>query len=680
VGEDLRGRRILWLRRHSEMPSLGSIRFVEDMRDRGAEVVETSAVVTAELLAGADLALVVGGSLWNAVERDALAVWLRGGGGLLIVARLQSSIAAANDILGAAGAGLGYGWPGGVVGPGEPVTSHAVLAGVRDIELSQNDGWLAVDWPGRPLLRDPGGRLAAAISLPGRGRIVALASLTPLDFAIDAGDNRRFMNNIVDWLSARWLRATALEGVVPAGDAVVLPLRVDTGGLVAGAHVDTLVLHTNAPDAPTLPLPVRVDVRGVPKLVVDGLNLEDEVVDFGPAGLDEALDRDLVLRNHGTGDLHLLDLAADGAGFGIALRDPAPVLAPGDSVTATLRFRPEVLGPHLGGLELGTDDPRLLRRRIWLSGLGLTPAQIAVGPDSLVAELYTAGISRILLTFTNTGGAPLRLTLAPTVAWIIPQATTLDVPGGEARQLYAAIYAYEMGDGDYTGALRIGTNVPERPVVVLPARLRVFNAPDLVVVPSFVEFPPTMIYEEAYEHVYLQNHGSVRLDIEWPPQVDSPYLEVLGPDVPYMWVPPGEAMVFYLRYRPLEPDILDAVMRIRSNDPYEPVVEVLVSGETIYRPQKEGPEKLVNVPNPFNPLTELRFTLPAAGRAEVRIYDLRGRLVRRLDAGARPEGPGALSWDGRGDDGASASSGTYLARLLLDGRPLGEPRRMKLLR
>ena len=34
--------------------------------------------------------------------------------------------------------------------------------------------------------------------------------------------------------------------------------------------------------------------------------------------------------------------------------------------------------------------------------------------------------------------------------------------------------------------------------------------------------------------------------------------------------------------------------------------------------------------NPFNPRTEISFTLPAAADVQVRLFDLRGRLVRWL--------------------------------------------------
>jgi len=77
---------------------------------------------------------------------------------------------------------------------------------------------------------------------------------------------------------------------------------------------------------------------------------------------------------------------------------------------------------------------------------------------------------------------------------------------------------------------------------------------------------------------------------------------------------------------------------------------------------------MVNVPNPFNPGTELRFTVHRAGPARLEVYDARGRLVRTLHAGVLAAGPHAFRWDGRDDAGREQPSGVYLARLTVDGR------------
>jgi len=70
-----------------------------------------------------------------------------------------------------------------------------------------------------------------------------------------------------------------------------------------------------------------------------------------------------------------------------------------------------------------------------------------------------------------------------------------------------------------------------------------------------------------------------------------------------------------------------------------------------------------NVPNPFNPQTMIRWTLPLDADVTLRVYDVRGRLVRTLVDERQTAGARAATWDGRDDRGASVASGAYVYRL-----------------
>ena len=68
-------------------------------------------------------------------------------------------------------------------------------------------------------------------------------------------------------------------------------------------------------------------------------------------------------------------------------------------------------------------------------------------------------------------------------------------------------------------------------------------------------------------------------------------------------------------------------------------------------------------PNPFNPRTVVSFDVPRDGRVSVGIYDLGGRLVRRLVDGSLPAGRHTAAWDGNDDAGRTVAAGVYLLRL-----------------
>jgi len=74
-------------------------------------------------------------------------------------------------------------------------------------------------------------------------------------------------------------------------------------------------------------------------------------------------------------------------------------------------------------------------------------------------------------------------------------------------------------------------------------------------------------------------------------------------------------------------------------------------------------------PNPFNPLTTVRYTLPAKGHVTLDVYDLRGERVATLVNEDRDAGAYTATWHGTNDRGATVSSGVYFAKL---SAPKGE--------
>ncbi len=78
-----------------------------------------------------------------------------------------------------------------------------------------------------------------------------------------------------------------------------------------------------------------------------------------------------------------------------------------------------------------------------------------------------------------------------------------------------------------------------------------------------------------------------------------------------------------------------------------------------------------NVPNPFNPMTVIRFDLARSGRVQLRIYDVAGRLVRTLVDAEMPAGRDhEASWNGLDDSGQRLGSGVYFYRLDAAGERL----------
>lgn len=70
-----------------------------------------------------------------------------------------------------------------------------------------------------------------------------------------------------------------------------------------------------------------------------------------------------------------------------------------------------------------------------------------------------------------------------------------------------------------------------------------------------------------------------------------------------------------------------------------------------------------NFPNPFNPVTTIRYDLKAEGVVSLNIYNLLGQKVRTLVESRQSAGFKTVDWDGRNDAGQQVATGIYLYRL-----------------
>ena len=70
-----------------------------------------------------------------------------------------------------------------------------------------------------------------------------------------------------------------------------------------------------------------------------------------------------------------------------------------------------------------------------------------------------------------------------------------------------------------------------------------------------------------------------------------------------------------------------------------------------------------NYPNPFNPVTNISFTIPEASNVKLRIYNIKGQLVKDLKNEFMEKGTHILQWNGDNNYGNPVSSGIYFIKL-----------------
>ena len=73
-----------------------------------------------------------------------------------------------------------------------------------------------------------------------------------------------------------------------------------------------------------------------------------------------------------------------------------------------------------------------------------------------------------------------------------------------------------------------------------------------------------------------------------------------------------------------------------------------------------------NFPNPFNPSTKIKFSIPLASKVSIKIYDMLGRNIKTLINSEQNAGTHEVTWNGDNDFGSKVATGIYLYTISSD--------------
>jgi hypothetical protein len=74
-----------------------------------------------------------------------------------------------------------------------------------------------------------------------------------------------------------------------------------------------------------------------------------------------------------------------------------------------------------------------------------------------------------------------------------------------------------------------------------------------------------------------------------------------------------------------------------------------------------------NYPNPFNPYTQIRYSLPVSSNVKVVVYNMLGSKVRTLYNGNQDAGYRSVMWNATNDNGDPVAAGMYIYTIEADG-------------
>ncbi len=231
--------------------------------------------------------------------------------------------------------------------------------------------------------------------------------------------------------------------------------------------------------------------------------------------------------------------------------------------------------------------------------------------------------------------------------------------GGEVSPMYTDIFALYPCDADVNGHRG---NYPYGEVAV--PQWTSLNGSKLgpCVYPGYsgTVFEPIDAYKGDLARTYF--YMSTRYyteDAGWP---GSPMVE--GADI-LPW-----ALSMLLEWNDEDPVSLKELQRNAAiyeyqlnRNPYidHPEYVHLVFGDITAAPEisSHSYQLSQNSPNPFNPATVIRFSLPQPSQVEIEVYDVSGRLVKTLVHEQYVAGEHEVTWRGKDARGRNVASGVY---------------------
>ena len=104
----------------------------------------------------------------------------------------------------------------------------------------------------------------------------------------------------------------------------------------------------------------------------------------------------------------------------------------------------------------------------------------------------------------------------------------------------------------------------------------------------------------------------------------------------------------------------------------EPVVGEVSKARASNAVVRTASDRVLNVfPNPANPAVAVVFELASSQDVRLDVYDLRGRLVRRIERPAVPAGTHEMLWLGTDQRGVDVASGVYHLKVQLGSQGIG---------
>lgn len=141
-----------------------------------------------------------------------------------------------------------------------------------------------------------------------------------------------------------------------------------------------------------------------------------------------------------------------------------------------------------------------------------------------------------------------------------------------------------------------------------------------------------------------------------PTVIDSLFAQI---DLGYLYMSMPDSTKYQCRYPGYRPTSWAAFERTKS------ALLAMITGNNYGNTDNSNisAPSVSNFPNPFNPSTTIRFSIPQDSSVKLVVYNIRGQVVKTIVNDTLPKGSHSAFWNGVDDNGRAVSSGVYFYRL-----------------
>lgn len=372
---------------------------------RGATVSEVKyASPSVNQINSAEIIIVDGTMLqsYSANIRQNIQDWKDAGGNLFLFFPYAGNDAYSNQLLQGTGISVGssISYYEGLI---TSFAEHSITRDLSSIYVQSYYQSMTLSSGAEFIMDDPSGRHLIAVSSTNHGRVVVSTCNLFLDDIVNTHpQNLQMANQAVNWLlQDTWYSIVSNQNVVVnAGESTSVLVRMDATALFGGTYTGNIEIKSNDPSKSMVLLPVRMNVTGVPQIVVD-----KSAVDFKDAYIGFHTDASLLIQNTGTDLLSVTGFNFSDNHFSTAITQLN--IEPQHSALLPIMFSPDVDGEIVGTLTLVSNDLVRGDQIVALSGTALIPPVIGLSLDTVRVSLYSGDTGSASFELSNSGGSDL---------------------------------------------------------------------------------------------------------------------------------------------------------------------------------------------------------------------------------------------------------------------------------